>query len=420
MRVLRGKVAPGGEMALVARMVDVETKKPLVTVLCGFLGAGKTTLLKHVLTQANGARWAAIVNDVAAINIDAALVRSSGGATVATKDVVELGNGCVCCSSRDELAEALAELASTGFPQGPAGVPYAHIWVETTGVAEPRGIATLFTRRNPFGRSLADFATLAGLITVVDAAAFLREWAATQEPGKTVMPSSGPRPLFELLVEQVECADLVVLNKMDLVSADERRQVAVLVAGLNERAEQIETEQGQVPSETLVGRIRFDAAKTLGAAAWVRTLNAVSAAAPAGGLVVRPVPAMGGRPRHEERFGIRSFVYQARRPFVTSRLQALLRSGVPGLLRAKGFYWTVEQPDEMRFLSVAGGVVRFETLHYWGAALVEAGKARRDELPELVRAQWQEPAGDRRQELVFIGVCLDEEAVRAALDGCAA
>ncbi len=148
------------------------SNRPPVTILCGFLGAGKTTLLQYLLTQAEGRRWAAVVNDVAAINIDGAVVTSTAG----NRTIVELGNGCVCCSSKDELAESLAELAATGT--------FDHLLVETTGVAEPRALANLFLRKNPFGRSLGDFATLASLVTVVDAPAFHAAWAQSRSEGR--------------------------------------------------------------------------------------------------------------------------------------------------------------------------------------------------------------------------------------------
>ncbi|PTY08915.1 hypothetical protein DB347_02955 [Opitutaceae bacterium EW11] len=125
-------------------------------------------------------------------------------------------------------------------------------------------------------------------------------------------------------------------------------------------------------------------------------------------------------PDHERRFGIRSMVYQSRRPFVRARLEALLGGGLPGLLRAKGFFWIQEQPDEMGFFSLAGGVVRYDFLNYWWAALVENGKAKRSDVPPKLEALWQEPAGDRRQELVFIGVGLDEAEVRRQLEACLA
>lgn len=419
-------------------MTDVVSIKPPVTVLCGFLGAGKTTLLKHLLTQAEGRKWAAVVNDVAALNIDGAVVRAG---FESTGDVVELGNGCVCCSSKDELAETVAELAATGS--------YEHILIETTGVAEPRGIATLFTRKNPFGRTLGDFATLSALVSVVDVAAFATEAAKAEilnskrlnpkgaEPGVPretgrgrETAAGGARPVFELMLEQVECADVLVLNQCDRATAEEVERVEAIVRGLNARAEVVRTEHGQIASEFLLGRVRFDAKETVGAAKWIRSLNELAEITKAkgpnaktegrqGGWVMR---ASGGdaegRPAHEAKYGITSFVYQARRPFGRKALRALLETGMPGLLRAKGFYWTREQPDEMAFLSVAGGVVRHDILNAWWAALIENGKARMDERPEAIRALWAEPYGDRRQELVFIGVGLDELAIRAALDGC--
>jgi G3E family GTPase len=407
---------------------DAAPSAPLVTVLCGFLGAGKTTLLQHLLAQAGGRPWAAIVNDVAAINIDAALVRSSeGGAAI--KDVVELGNGCVCCSSRDELAEAVAELAASGR--------FEHILIETTGVAVPAGIAQLFVRKNMFGRSLNDFATLAALVSVIDAAHFLAEWRRYEQAKTTrQVVVSAERPVFELMIEQVECADVLVLNKGDLVSAPEFDELETMVRGLNERADEFRTERGQIASEFLLGRVRFDPGTTLSAAKWIKVLNATGAgtsvdAMPSGkraggrehaGSRLSPAPGYaGGRAaRHRDEFGIVTFVYEARRPFVRAKLSAFLESGAPRLLRAKGFFWVQEQPDEMGFLSIAGGVVRMDYLNYWYAALVENGKARRAELPAALEKIWREPHGDRRQELVFIGVCLDDAELKAALDGCLA
>jgi G3E family GTPase len=388
-----------------------------VTVLCGFLGAGKTTLLNHLLRQAEGRRWAAVVNDVAAVNIDGALVRSTTAG-----EVVELENGCVCCSSRDTLGETVSRLVASGA--------YEHILVETTGVAEPRGIAALFLQRDLLGRCLHDYARLSALVSVVDAAAFLQGWHAHQAAGGRgqLPPGGAARPLFELLIEQVECADVIVLNKADLASEPEQEALREILHGLNPGAEVIATEQGQVAAEFLLDRPRFDPASTLKAASWIRLLNtaAETAASPAAAgarapLVARPGgPGVGAgaAPRHTSRFGIRSFIYTARRPFLTGPLEAVFASGIPGLVRAKGFFWTKERPDEMGFLSFAGGVVRYDFLNYWWGALVDHGRVARADVPAQVQAFWQEPHGERRQELVFIGVGLDEAAVRARLDAC--
>jgi G3E family GTPase len=318
----------------------------------------------------------------------------------------------VCCSNRDDLAETIARLTSEG--------EYGHILVETSGVAEPRGIASLFTQKNPFGRSLSDFAQLSALVSVVDAAYFLAEWKAQHGEKRAAAVEPGMKqPVFELMVEQVECADVVVLNKCDLVTEAELAQIEAVVGGLNERAELIRTEQGQISREFLLERVRFDPAVTPGAARWVKVLNAI----PGGGThsLTRP----GGKPlavdvtpRHTERYGITSWVFQARRPFVRAKFEALLARGAPGLLRAKGFFWLAERPDELGFLSVAGGTVRTDFPSYWWAAMIESGRARREDLPAALEKLWIEPIGDRRQELVFIGVGLDEKALRRDLEQC--
>ncbi len=377
-----------------------ENQRPHVTILCGFLGAGKTTLLNHLLRQAEGRRWAAVVNDVAAINIDGAVVRLSASG----REVVELGNGCVCCSSRDELAETLAELSCSGL--------YDHVLVETTGVAEPRGVANLFTRKNPFGRSLGDFARLSALVTVVDAAAFWSTWSSARPSGRHVV-SGSERPVVELMIEQVECADVLVLNQCDRVSEGVQEELVSILRGLNARAEIVAVEHGQIASEFLLGRVRFDPIVTMGAANWIHSLNAL-APGQTGSVVRVPV----SKSVHADKYGLTSFVFQARRAFIRARLEKVLAEGLPGLLRAKGFFWLQERPDEMGFLSVGGGAVRYDFLSYWWAAMVESGKVRMEDRPPAIRASWDEPNGDRRQELVFIGVRLDEQAARVALEAC--
>jgi G3E family GTPase len=381
--------------------------RPPVTVLCGFLGAGKTTLLNHLLRQAEGRRWAAVVNDVAAINVDAALVKTQS----AGSDIVGLGNGCVCCSNRDDLAETIARLTAEGA--------YEHIIVETSGVAEPRGIASLFTQKNPFGRSLSDFAQLSALVSVIDAAHFLAEWRQQHAPKKNEPAEAGMKqPVFELMVDQVECADVILLNKCDLVTDPEITQLEEIVRGLNDRAELLRTEQGQVSREFLLERVRFDRTATPGAARWIKVLNAVPVTGGSPAKLSGKPQAVAVTPRHTERYGITSWVFQERRPFVREKFEALMARGASGLLRAKGFFWLAERPDEMGFLSVAGGIVRTDFPSYWWAAMIQSGRVSRSELPATLEKTWVEPAGDRRQELVFIGVGLDEKALRRELEQC--
>jgi G3E family GTPase len=393
---------------------------PPVTVLSGFLGAGKTTLLRHLLGQAEGRKWAAIVNDVAAINVDAQVVAGAGAARV-----VELGNGCVCCSVRDSLAETIAELA--------AQRAYDHILVETTGVAEPRGVADLFTRKNVFWRSLGDFAQLSALVTVVDARSFLDVQRGSRRSedlrkgengeGSEGESGVGNKPVFELMVEQAECADVLVLNKCDLASEAELAEVERILRVLNARAELLRAEQGQVASEWLLGRVRFDGAATVGAARWLRVMRGEerrgdgATGGPAGKASRAVAPHLPAR--HETDYGITSFVWEARRALDGAKFEAWLESGLPdGLLRAKGFFWAAERPADIGFLSVAGGRARREWVGTWAAALRESGVITEAQITAEARAKWAEPHGDRRQELVFIGTELDETKLRAELEAC--
>lgn len=383
-------------MALAGRVTAPDASPPPVTVLSGFLGAGKTTLLRHLLAQADGRRWAAVVNDLASVNIDAQAIARAGASRV-----VELGNGCVCCSVRNELAETVAELVSTGT--------FDHVFIETTGVAEPRGIATLFTRKNAFGRSLGQFARLHALVTVVDAAQFLRLWRKERAlRQKRLSPGREPKQVFELMLEQIECADVLVINKTDLITAAELAEVEEALHEFNPRAEIISVSEGRVSAEQLVAAPRFDAQATLGAARWLRVLG--------GGAGVLT-------PEESRRVPLSTWVthvFRARRPFDEERFRALVERQHPDLLRAKGYFWLANRPAEMGFLSVAGGLVRWDYVGTWAAELRERGVISEEEIPASSRAVWAEPFGDRRQELVFIGIGLDRDKLQTDLAACLA
>jgi G3E family GTPase len=396
--------------------------RPPVTVLCGFLGAGKTTLLRHLLGQAEGRRWAAVVNDVAAINVDAQLVQGAGA-----QRVVELGNGCVCCSVRDELAETVAELCAGGIGRrenratGSGGdePAFDHVLIETTGVAEPRGVADLFVRKNRYGRSLSDFARLSALVTVIDARGFLAQMGKTgqrPEGEGTRLAATEKKPVFELMVDQAECADVVVLNKCDLIGKEELARLEGILRGLNPRAEILRAEHGQIASEVLLDRVRFDEQATLGAARWIRVLNDPARGGATGSLVAKT-----GAARHTDEYGIGSWVFAVRRALDREKFHAWLATALPsGLLRAKGFFWFADQPADIGFLSVAGGGERTEFVGTWVAALLEKGLIEPAAVPAAARERWVEPHGDRRVEFVFIGVGLDEQAMRAGIEACLA
>lgn len=388
------RLAKANAVWFAQRVTASQVQLPPVTVLCGFLGAGKTTVLQHLLRQAAGRRWAAVVNDLASLNIDGRLIERAGASRV-----VELGNGCVCCTVRNELAETIAELAATGG--------YEHIFVETTGVAEPRGIAALFTRPNAFKRKLGDFARLHALVTVVDAAQWSKVWREIE--ATKVIPirhSREPREVAELMVEQIECADVLVLNKTDLVDAPEQAKLVEAMREMNPRAEVVAVCEGAVPVDLLPGAARFDEKATIGAARWLRVL-----AEDHGGKVVKST----GRVSKWS-----TLVFREQAPFVAEKFDAFLAQPRPGMVRAKGFYWVAEHPSDMSYLSLAGSVMRREAIGTWVAALLERGVITREEIPASAQEHWREPHGDRRQELVFIGINFDAEKMRAELTACLA
>ncbi len=253
--------------------METDTLIP-VTVLCGFLGAGKTTLLQKLLKTSEASRWAVIVNDVGSINIDATLITGLGSASKtggnAVEKIIQLEGGCICCSARDSLAEAVAELAASGR--------YKHILVETTGVAEPKSIADLFHERNEFGRSLGDLARLHALVTVIDSAHFWREWKQQQESSdkRQKLRPMDQRPVFELMLEQVECADVLILNKADLISATDLSELDGALSELNSRAERYTVVQSELPAETLPGRSRYLREETLKSPRWTKILNDIA------------------------------------------------------------------------------------------------------------------------------------------------
>ena len=361
---------------------------------CGFLGAGKTTLLQHVLKLADGRKLAAVVNDVASMNIDGRLIEKAGASRV-----IEMANGCVCCSMRDELAETVAELAGSGR--------FEHIFIETTGVAEPRGIASLFTKPNAFGRTLSDFATLHALVTVVDAAQVARVWRdQTQREGERINREREPKEVVELMLEQIECADVLVLNKTDLVASDVVLELTEILHELNPRAEIAAVSEGRVTANLLLSSARFDAQATIQAARWLRVLSG-------DGGVMKP-------PTHQQSKSVEwtTMVFQSRRPFSEEKIRALIACEHPGLLRVKGFFWVSSRNDDMGYLSVAGGIARWNFVGTWAAAMRERGVISEGGIPETAKAYWEDPHGDRRQELAFIGLDVDANALRSDLEAC--
>lgn len=339
-----------------------------VTVLSGFLGAGKTTLLKHLLNQPHGMRVAVIVNDMSEINIDAKLVKNGTELSRAEARMVEMSNGCICCTLREDLLIEISRLARTGR--------FDYLLIESTGIGEPLPVAETFTFRDENGHSLSDIARLDTMVTVVDAATFSAELEAADllnERGES-LGKDDERTLADLLIEQVEFADVIVVNKADLISRHEQQALQYDLQQLNRHAEIIFCSYGEIPVHKALGTGRFDFEKAQQAPGWMHELR-------------------GTHTPETEEYGIGSFVYRAHRPFHPQRLYETLHRSWPGrLLRAKGFFWLASRPHMAGELAQAGGVLRHGPAGYW------------HDSPQ--------------QELVFIGQQLDADAMRKAFDAC--
>lgn len=394
-----------------------------VTALSGFLGAGKTTLLNHLIRNANGERIAIIVNDIGEVNIDASLIQSEVRQLDGAIDqVVELSGGCICCSIQDDLVAALSELTKNRHID--------RLVIESTGVAEPLSIAQTFFADDIAGRPLEDSACIESLITVVDSPFFLREWKAHEGKGseRTLLRQEDDRPIFELLIEQVECADILVANKSDLISPSERQELQAILSSLNDRAEFIETIHGQVDPTKVLGKQKFDPQGTLSGANWLRYIQTSEPEEPIAtrfrktgispSTLIQPrLSAAIGEKEHATRL-VDTYIYRARKPLDADRFAHVINKTIPGLLRAKGYCWIEGQGDAVGFLSITGSTTRCDFLGNWWAAALENAKIDRSQIPPEVERKWESPYGDRRQELVFIGINLDGPSIKSKIDAC--
>jgi G3E family GTPase len=367
-----------------------------VTVLSGFLGAGKTTLLNHVLNNRLGRRVAVIVNDMSEINIDADLVRAGGAALSHTDEtLVELTNGCICCTLRGDLLAEVRRLA--------AQARFDYLLIESTGIAEPLPVAATFDFRDEDGASLSDVARLDTMVTVVDAATLTRDFDShdfLRDRGQTRDAEDG-RALVELLVDQIEFADVVILNKVGAAGAERTAAARRIVRSLNPSARMIEADFADVPLDAVLDTHRFDFERARRNPTWFRELHGFADHRP-----------------ETEAYGVESFVYRARAPFHPEAVHRLLTAPLPGVIRAKGSFWVATQAQWALGFSLAGAMTAFTPTGRWWAALPRAVWPKDPQGLEAIRRNWREPYGDRRQEIVFIGIGMDRGAICAALDAC--
>lgn len=366
-----------------------------VTVLSGYLGAGKTTVLNHVLNNRNGLKVAVIVNDLSEVNIDAELIKDGGGLSRTNETLVEMSNGCICCTLREDLLREVERLARENR--------FDYILIESTGVGEPIPVAQTFSYIDEeHGIDLTAFCRLDCMVTVVDAYRFWHDYSS----GETLLDRSqavgeeDTREVVDLLIDQIEFCDVLLLNKCDMVDEEELTELEGVLRKLQPRAKLIRTEHGNVaPSEILnTGLFHFDEASV--SAGWMQEME---------------------KPAHTpetEEYGITSFVYERSKPFHPERLMRWMQDWPTEVVRAKGMVWLATRPAHAQSLSQAGPSIQFGPAGYWIAALPQEEQAAlQQQEPELTKT-WHPEHGDRINKVVFIGIEMEKPQLIASLDAC--
>ncbi|WP_324730431.1 GTP-binding protein [Lysinibacillus fusiformis] len=368
-----------------------------VTVLSGYLGSGKTTMMNHILQNEKHLRVAVIVNDMSEINIDAELIANGSGISRTEEKFVELSNGCICCTLREDLLQEVERLAKLG------NIDY--ILIESTGISEPIPVAQTFSYLDEeLGIDLTRFCQLDTMVTVVDAHRFWHDFQSGESllERKEAIGELDGRDVADLLIDQIEFCDVLVLNKCDLVSIEEVERLERILRALQPEAKIIRTVNGEIDPAEILNTGRFDFERVSESAGWLKELEL-------------------GHENHmpeTEEYGISSFTYRSRKPFHPMRFVEWCDQMPPSIVRAKGIVWSAKHQDVALLLSQAGSSAKIEPVSYWVAALPKAQQEDVFQQSPEVLEDWDSEFGDRMTQLVIIGIDLDRERIIKQLDSC--